>query len=435
MDKLEMRADSARAFEAKAAPCLAAVAAAAAGTAAAAAPQAEGTVAAADTSPSMEDADASTAAAVAADAGGAVSPPLPVQPAKLTLAELECLVQEGQAIGIKLDSLTDISRLLHTAQAWSQQAEHCLTGKEPHVGKHKRHQPRPSLQKVNSLMSELQYIAVLLPQAEALGKRQQAAHDWVDQAVRVLQQGNLGQHLSDVQAVVCQGAALGLEMPELTQLDALVRAIEWNSRVKQALRLPAYAVPGHQHGSASNQVPDANGLHPWQQEGQGATPQAPEGSVLTARPEGNRGSPAPAGPSAQALGSGPVESSGGTPLPERLTLSEAEVLAEQGKELPVEPAVLQHLVELMECGQRWEMQASVVNIAAMPVPNDARQLKRVGVDRSCSKLFVWGQAMCCSVDNLNQTAAFNLPGDQRSQRCTETCCAMSAPATRMSLIP
>lgn len=353
MDKLEMRADSAKAFEAKATPCLAAVAAATT--------QAGDTAAAADPSPSMKGSDASTAAAAAADTGGAVSAPLLVQPAKLTLAELESLVQEGQAIGIKLDSLTDISRLLHTAQAWSQQAEHCLTGKEPHVGKHKRHQPRPSLQKVNSLMSELQYIAVLLPQAEALGRRQQKAHEWVDQAVRVLQQGNLGQHLSNVQAVVCQGAALGLEMPELTQLDALVRAIEWNSRVKQALRLPAHAVPGQQQLPASNQQPDANGLHPVQQEGQGALCEAPEavGSASMARPEGDRGNPAPAGPSAQASGSGPVQDGGAVPLPERLTLQEAEALAEQGRELPVEPAVLQHLVELMECGQRWEMQASM----------------------------------------------------------------------------
>ena len=134
MDKLEMRADSAKAFEAKAAPCLAAVAAAAMGPAAAAATQAGDNTAAEDTSTSVVDAAASTAAAAAADTGGAVSAPLSVQPAKLTLAELESLVQEGQAIGIKLDSLTDLSRLLHSAQAWSQQVEHCLTGKEPHVG-------------------------------------------------------------------------------------------------------------------------------------------------------------------------------------------------------------------------------------------------------------------------------------------------------------
>ena len=50
---------------------------------------------------------------------------------------------------------------------------------------------------------------MLLPQAEPLGKRQQEAHNWVDQAVRVLQQGNLGQHLSDVQAVVRKGQRWG----------------------------------------------------------------------------------------------------------------------------------------------------------------------------------------------------------------------------------
>ena len=415
MDKLEMRADSAKAFEAKAASCLAAATQAG-----------EETDAAADPSPSTVDADVATAAA--ADTSGAVSAPLPVQPAKLTLAELESLVQEGQAIGIKLDSLTDLSRLLHTAQAWSQQAEHCLTGKEPHVGKHKRHHPRPSLEKVNSLMSELQCIAVLLPQAEALSKRQQEAHDWVDQAVRVLQQGNLGQHLSDVQAVVRQGAALGLEMPELTQLDALVRAIEWNSRVKQALRLPSHAVPGQQQSPASNHQSDADGLlHPTLQEGQGVLPERleAEGSASMGRPEGgDRGSPSPAGPSAQASGS--VQDGGAVPLPERLTLSEAEALAEQGRELPVEPAVLQHLVELMECGQRWEMQASVVGAAAMPVPN-------VSADCSCSELLVCGQAMRCLVDNMSQTVAFTLPGYQRSQRCIRYCRATCLPETHLSL--
>ena len=365
MDKLQMRADNAKAFEAKAAPCLAAVeAAAAASTAAgmtAAKTEADESLTASDTPAAVVKADTST---VAADAGQAVSAALQTQPAKITLAELESLVQEGQAIGIKLDSLIDLTRLLHTAQAWSQQAEYCLTGKEPHIGKHKRHQLRPSLQKVNSLVSELQYIAVLLPQAEGLCKRQQEALDWVDKAAAVWQQDNLGQHLPHVQAVVHQGAAFGLEMPELTQLDALVRAIEWNSRVKRALRLPtatSHAVLAQQHLSASAQLPEADALHSMPQEGQGAPFEVPkaEMSASMERPEGDRGSPSPAGPSAQASGSGPFQNGGAIPMPERLTLSEAEALAEQGQELPVEPAVLQHLVELMECGQRWEMQASM----------------------------------------------------------------------------
>ena len=373
MDKLQMRADNAKAFEAKAAPCLAAVRIAAAASAAAdveAAAESEtavesaagGSETAADTSAAMVEADASTAAA--ADTGDAGSAALQAQPAKITLAELEPLVQEGQAIGIKLDSLTDLMRLLHAAQAWSQQAEYCLTGKEPHVGKHKRHQPRPSLHKVDSLVSELQYIAVLLPQAEDLCKRQQEARDWANKAAHVLQQDNLGRNLPDVQAVVRQGAAFGLEMPQLTQLDALVRAIEWNSRVKQALRIPtapSHAVLAQQHLPVSAQLPEASGLHPIQQEGQGAHLEVPkaDASSLMGRPEGDRGSPSPAGPSAQASASGPFQSGGAISMPERFTLLEAEALAEQGRELPVEPAVLQHLVELMECGQRWEMQASM----------------------------------------------------------------------------
>ena len=373
MDKLQTRADNAKAFEARAAPCLAAVEAAAAActaaameaaapTAAADTKEAQESATAADASVTMVDTDGSTAAA---DSGAPGSAALQAQPAKITLAELESLVQDGQAIGIKLDSLTELTRLLHTARAWSQQAEYCLTGKEPHIGKHKRNQPQPSLQKVNSLVSELQYFAVLLPQAEDLCKRQQEACNWVEKAARVLQQDNLGRHLPDVQAVVHQGAAFALEMPELTQLDALVRAIEWNNQVKQALRLstaPPHAVLAQQQQQqVTAQPPEANKLQVMQQESQSALPEVlkAEASTVVGRPEGDRGSPFPAGPSAQASGSGPYQNGKAISMPERLTLSEAEVLAEQGQNLPVDPAALQDLVELVEGGQRWEMQASM----------------------------------------------------------------------------
>lgn len=375
MDKLQLRADNAQAFEAKAAPCLAAVEAAAAATdmESATPPAAVGTdvpagttqaaepPTAADTTAATTNTDSSTAAADTGDAGPSAAQ-VPAQPAKISLAELESLVQEGQGIGVKLDSLTDLTRLLHTAQACSQQAEYCLTGKELHPGKHKRHHQRPSLEKVTTLVSELQQIPVLLPQAADLCTRQRQAFGWVDMAVRVLQQGNLGQHLSDVQAVVHQGTALGLEMPELTQLDALVRAIEWNSRVKQALRLqtaPPPAVPAPQQLPAAEQPPGMCGLE--QQGGQGSVLEVPRADTTSSvgGPEGERGSPAPAGPSVQAPASGLVQTAGVVPWSERLTLSEAEALVEQGQELPVEPAVLQHLVELTESGQRWETQASL----------------------------------------------------------------------------
>lgn len=377
MDKLQLRADNAQAFEAKAAPCLAAVEAAAAATdmESAAPPAAVGTVApagmpqaadpptAADTIAATADTDPPTAANIGAAGSGAAQ--VPAQAAKISLADLESLVQEGQGIGVKLDSLTDLTRLLHTAQAWSQQAEYCLTGKEPHPGKHKRHHQRPSLEKVTTLVAELQHIPVLLPQAPDLCTRQQQAFDWVNKAVRVLQQGNLGQHLSDVQAVVHQGTAVGLEMPELTQLDALVRAIEWNSRVKQALRLhmaPPHAVPAPQQSSAAEQLPGTNGLEPMQQQvgqGSGLVVVRADTTYSVGEPEGDRGSPAPAGPSVQAPASRLAQTAGVVPWSERLMLSEAEALVKQGQELPVEPAVLQHLLQLTECGQRWETQASL----------------------------------------------------------------------------
>ena len=362
MDKLQLRAANAKAFEAKAAPCLAAIeaaAAAAASTAAdteAAAPdeaadsavagatsEAVGSVASTDT------AAATDPASTAVDMRDAEAAAVQVEPAKVSLAELESLVQEGQAIGIKLDSLTDLSRLLNAAQAWSAQAEYCLTGKEPHITKHKRHIQRPSLEKVNGLVDELQHLPVVLPQAEDLCNRQQQALDWVNKATAVLHQGNLGQNLPDVQAIVGQGAAFGLEMPELTQLDALVRATEWNSRVKQALRLPAaspHTKPAQLQPATVTQQSEAMPIDSMQQ--------GPTGS-----PQRDRGNPAPAGPPSEPTVSSFAASPTVIPMAERLTLAEAEDLVEQGQELPVEPAVLQRLTELAESGQQWERQASM----------------------------------------------------------------------------
>ena len=366
MDKLQQRADNAKAFEAKAAPCLAAIEAAAASTAAdteAAVPAeaVNSAIAEASSEPAVTAATGPDAPIAAVGAGSAA---VQVEPAKVSLAELESLVQEGQAIGIKLDSLTDLTRLLNAAQAWSAQAEYCLTGKDPQTGKHKRQAQRPSLEKVNGLVDELQHLPVVLPQAQDLCIRQQQALDWVDQATAVLQQGNLGQNLPDVQAVVDQGAAFGLEMPELTQLDALVRAIEWNSRVKQALRLPpasAYAMPVELQPATDAQPSEAMPLDSSQHLRQTEFPGAPraEGSHPMGEVARDRGSPAPAGPPNEAIVSISAASPTVIPMAERLTLAEAETLVEQGQELPVEPAVLQRLTTLAESGQQWERQASM----------------------------------------------------------------------------
>ena len=374
VDKLQSRADAARAFEAKAAPCLATVEASTAAT----------STQSADTDIEMSAGEVDKEPAASTSAVDTASGP----PKKVSLAELEALVQEGQGIGIKLDSLTDLTRLLNTARAWTQQAEFCLTGKEPQTAKNRKHHQRPSLGKATSLVDELQSMAVILPHAEELCNKQQQALKWANKARQVLEQGNLGQRLTDVQAVVGEGTAFGLEMPELTQLDALVKAIQWNSKVRAALRLKpddtaqmATFASSHQAGDtqhpatirgspapaeapldpptmssittatapSSNDLPYAPGLQTGSGDSPTASQQAGADSVAQPGNSGQLGGPV------QALSTG---GSGVIPLAERLSLAEAEELFEQGSELPVEVFLLQRLQTLMETGQQWEAQVS-----------------------------------------------------------------------------
>jgi len=369
MDKLQSRADAAHAFEAKAAPCLATV---------------EASTAAASTQPADADIDMSAGEvdkepAASTSAVDTASAP----PKKVSLEELEALVQEGQGIGIKLDSLTDLTRLLNTACAWTQQAEFCLTGKEPQTAKNRKHHQRPSLGKATSLVDELQSMAVTLPHAEELCNKQQQALKWVDKARQVLEQGNLGQHLTDVQAVVGEGIAFGLEMPELTQLDALVKAIQWNSKVRAALRLKSDDTAPMATVASSHHVGDAQ--HPATSTGSPAVAEAPldppatssifpataplsndlpyapelqtgSGDNPTASQQAGAGTVAQPGNSYQLGGMLQALSVGVIPLAERLSLAEAEELFEQGGELPVEASLLQGLQTLMETGQQWEAQ-------------------------------------------------------------------------------
>ena len=365
MDKLQSRADAAHAFEAKAAPCLATVEAS---TAAA-------SIQPADIEMSAVEVDKEPAASTSAV--DTVSTP----PKKVSLAELEALVQEGQGIGIKLDSLTDLTRLLNTARAWTQQAEFCLTGKEPQTAKNRKHHHQPSLGKATSLVEELQSMAVTLPHAEELCNKQQQALKWVDKARQVLEQGNLGQHLTDVQAVVGEGTAFGLEMPELTQLDALVKAIQWNSKVRAALQLKpddtaqvATVASSHHMGDAQHPATSrgspAAALAPLDPPATSSVTPGPSSNDLPYAPELQTGSGdtptasqqagvdlvAQASNSGQLGGMEQALSVGVIPLAERLSLAEAEHLFEQGGELPVEVSLLQGLQTLMEAGQQWEAQ-------------------------------------------------------------------------------
>lgn len=164
--------------------------------------------------------------------------------ARVDLAELEAMMQEGHSIGIKMDSLTELAAFVSAAKAWDQQAAFCLTGQEAQHAKHGKVQT-PSLATVTELLQQHASLAVAVPHAQALLEKQQQAVSWVDSAVRALEHCNLQQHLPDVQAIVDSGLALNLEMPELTQLDSLVRAIQWNDRVRRAFGLPQPTLAKH----------------------------------------------------------------------------------------------------------------------------------------------------------------------------------------------
>ena len=342
MDKLQLRADSARAFEAKAAPCLATVEA-----------SAEAVMVDAEPATSTTPVDASGASVDRVDTSAAAvstssvdTPAVGMVPTgvttpssqKISLAELESLVQEGHSIGVKLDSPTDLTRLMNSARTWSQQAEYCLTGREPHPGKTKKHHPRPSLDKVTDLVSQLPTMAVTLPHAAELCERQHRALNWVDRARQVLEQGNLHQNLPEVQAIVEAGTALGLEMPELTHLDSLVKAIQWNTRVRTALSLHPEA------SRMSLQLPAG--------QEQLAPSEAQCCPVQPVQPSLGDGL-GPAGGLVSQGSSAPV-----VPYTDRLSLAEAEALCEQGGLLPVEERLLQRLQELMQAGQQWGTQVN-----------------------------------------------------------------------------
>ena len=218
--------------------------------------------------------------------------------------------------------------------------------------------------------------------------------------------------LLDAQAVVDQGSALGLEMPELTELDAVVRAIRWNSTVSAALGLPvaspsAAPLPAPQateevqaaeaasHTVDKTQLPSTSMAQPdaLQQ------PKAASGDSAKAQTESEEVTPedkagGPANPSPDPIkrlnfNSQPPTPSGSAAVPqqslaasgqtdaqldstqaagvatarvvkpaERLTLEEAEGLLEEGKELPVEERLLEQLVQLVDAGQQWEAQVT-----------------------------------------------------------------------------
>ena len=188
---------------------------------------------------------------------------------RVALADLEALVQEGHTIGIKMDSLTELLGLVSSAKAWDQQAEFCLTGHKAQHAKRGKVQT-PTLATVTELLQQHASLAIAVPHAQALFEKQQAAVSWLDSAVKALEHRNLQQHLPEVQAIVDSGLALNLQMPELTQLDSLVRAIHWNIRVRRALGLPQSSPgkPGSttpagpaelpaQHGNSSEDQPCA----------------------------------------------------------------------------------------------------------------------------------------------------------------------------------
>ena len=357
--------------------------------------------------------------------------------ATVALADLEALVQEGQTIGIKMDSLTELVGLVSKAKAWDQQAEYCLTGHSAQHAKRGKVQT-PTLATVTELLQQHASLAIAVPHAQALFEKQQQAISWVDTAVKALEHRNLQQHLPEVQAIVDTGLALNLQMPELTQLDSLVRAIQWNARVRKALGLPqsspakpAFAAPTGpaelpaQHGesnrdqpcvtsvgqlrSVKSQQPSAATAPTEQMNLPGSQQDTlPTAAVPIATDTADPGSAGPAELSAQ-LHSSNLDPASGTehaaaipgieqqpghltqfdmqpnhgneilhPGPtqagvdnemlhqmptaswqDQVTLAEAEQLAEEGQQLPVEETLLHQLHTLLQIGQHWQVQVSL----------------------------------------------------------------------------
>ena len=120
----------------------------------------------------------------------------------MPLDELEALVQEGQAIGIKMDSLAELAGRASLAKAWDQQAAACLTRDQPQHAQHAKHRKQiqtPSLATVTELLQQHDSLAVAVPHAADLLKKQRQALDWVSKAEKALQQSNPQQHSADVQ--------------------------------------------------------------------------------------------------------------------------------------------------------------------------------------------------------------------------------------------
>lgn len=180
-----------------------------------------------------------------------------------------------------------------------------------------------------------------------------------------------------VQVIVDEGLALGLEMPELTQLDSLVRAITWKTQVRRALGLPDSPPPKQQHPGGVPQLrhmQDASASAEEQDLGvaaQSRTVQDSSGSAeqheqpaepLQQTPLADTGSPPPAGPvelNAEQDGSAAMAAAEAPQQPQPITLAHAEELAEQGHQLPIDSTLLQQLTSLVEVGQYWQVQASL----------------------------------------------------------------------------
>ena len=122
----------------------------------------------------------------------------PLHACRVPLADLEALVQEGQAIGIKMDSLTELAGMASAAQAWDQQAAFCLLRDQAQHAKHRK-AAAPSLAVVTELLQQHDSLAEAVPHAADLLQKQQQALDWVSKADKALQQSDLQQHSSDVQ--------------------------------------------------------------------------------------------------------------------------------------------------------------------------------------------------------------------------------------------
>ena len=161
-----------------------------------------------------------------------------------TLAAVEDLLAELPSLGLRIpeaDAL-QVSNLAHQGDPGVRRSQHCM------VCRSRCHHAVLPAHVTVDVKDDLQ-----LQQSKPLSDKimssvqakQHVARDWVVRCCQAQQQPITEARLPELQTLVEAGAAIGLQMPELDQLQAEVGAVHWTATVGRALA----ALEAHQAGS------------------------------------------------------------------------------------------------------------------------------------------------------------------------------------------